>query len=71
MGLRDFKMPKLKFKKMKINIPEEIENVDLNKLEDREKLKEKIESSRESIEQGTVERNIADSIRKDDGDDGR
>lgn len=40
-------------------------------LEDREKLKEKIEASREFIEQETVERNIADSIRKDDGDDGR
>ena len=31
MGLRDFKMPKLKFKKMKINIPEEIENIDYEK----------------------------------------
>lgn len=40
-------------------------------VDDRAKLKEKIEASRESIEQGTVERNIADSIRKDDGDDGR
>ena len=32
MGLRNFKMPKLKFKKMKINIPEEIENVDVNQI---------------------------------------
>ena len=31
MGLRDFKMPKLKFKKMKINIPEELENIDYSK----------------------------------------
>lgn len=40
-------------------------------LDDREKLKEKIEATRESIEQGIVERNIADSIREDDSDDGR
>ncbi len=32
MGLRDFKMPKIKFSKMKINIPEELENFDINKL---------------------------------------
>ena len=31
MGIRNFKMPKLKFKKMEINIPEELENIDYNK----------------------------------------
>ena len=31
MGLRDFKMPELKFSKMKINIPEEIDHADINK----------------------------------------
>ena len=33
MKLKDFKMPKLKlkFKKMRINIPEEIENFDYSK----------------------------------------
>ena len=33
MKLKDFKMPKLKlkFKKMRINIPEEIENIDYSK----------------------------------------
>ena len=39
MGLRDFKMPKLKFKKMKINIPEEIGNIDLSKLESKQNKK--------------------------------
>ena len=39
MGLRDFKMPKLKFKKMKINIPEEIENIDYEKMAKKEKKK--------------------------------
>jgi hypothetical protein len=39
MGLRDFKMPKLKFKKMKINIPEEIENIDYEKMAKKDKKK--------------------------------
>ena len=39
MGLRDFKMPKLKFKKMKINIPEELENIDYEKMAKKEKKK--------------------------------
>ena len=40
-------------------------------VDDRDKLKEKIEVSRESIEQGTAQRNIADVIREDSSDDGR
>ena len=39
MGLRDFKMPKLKFKKMKINIPEELENIDYSKEAKKDKKK--------------------------------
>ena len=39
MGIRDFKMPKLKFKKMNINIPEELENIDYNK--ERKKIENK------------------------------
>ena len=39
MGLRDFKMPKIKFKKMKINIPEELENIDYSKEAKKDKKK--------------------------------
>ena len=33
MGLRDFKMPKLKFKKMKMDIDKELHEIDYEKIE--------------------------------------
>lgn len=48
MGLRDIKVPKMKFKKMKMNMVEELNNIDYEKLE-KKNLKKKRETPYEDM----------------------
>ena len=48
MGLRDIKVPKIKFKKMKINLVDELSNIDYEKLE-KKNLKKKRETPYEDM----------------------
>ena len=48
MGLRDIKVPKMKFKKMKMDVMEELEEIDYEKLE-KKNLKKKRETPYEDM----------------------
>ena len=63
MGLRDLKIPKMKFKKMKINMEEELENIDYEKIE-KKNMKKRVTPYEDMTQYKTVKEFFVKSLKE-------